>query len=155
MAQKCILLRGNPIYGEALALTPLLPGMIATVAGLPATVSEAPSVSPAAANAASVSFVRENEVMGGGIDDDYGAGDTVLTMKLRPGDHAQGWLAVGESVTAGAELSSAGSGSLGAADPGDGGATPVELPTKVIALALEEIDNSGGASAVRIKVEAV
>jgi hypothetical protein len=153
----CILLRGDPLYGEGVAGAAITPGKAVKVAGAFVSVgSDAPAVTLAAAGVTAFAFARENEVVGNGIDDDYAQNDTVLLIHPRKGDIVLGWLAAGEDIAAGDELSLVGSGNFGAVDAGDGAASPVTFPTPVVAKAVETIDNSaGGAVPVRIKVEVV
>lgn len=153
----CILLRGDPLYGEGVAGAAITPGKAVKVAGAFVSVgSDAPAVTLAAAGATALAFARENEVVGNGIDDDYAQNDTVLLIYPRKGDIVLGWLAAGQDIAAGDELSLVGSGNFGAVDAGDGSASPVTFPTPVVAKAIETIDNSGGGAVpVRIKVEVV
>lgn len=93
---------------------------------------------------ASPRFVLENDMTGGGIDDNYAIGEVVHACVLANGSVVNAWLHAGAAaVTIGAALQSAGDGTL----------EPAAAADNVVATALEAIDNSGGGTAVRLKVE--
>ena len=144
---KTVLLLGDPIAGEGTAAASITPGMLVSVDG--------DGVAPASAGAAIARFARENEVIGKGIDSDYSTGDRVLYYHARSGDHFYAWLAQGEDIATGALLSAGANGTLVAADEGDGAASPVEFPSLVLCMAMEDVDNAPGEGPVRIKVEVV
>lgn len=157
MAANCILIAGDPVYGEATATATVTPGMLVDRAGGLRTISSNPTCAPAAAGSHSATFARENEIMGDGIEVDYAQDDNVLLMTNRRGDFVQAWLAAGQNIAAGDDLSCVGGGLLGAATPASqADTTPfaATFPTPVVAKAAQTIDNSaGGAVAVRIEVE--
>jgi len=135
---KAILLRGDPIAYEAKAGGAITPGHILAL-GADGVVS----VSGASAATRIPTLVaRENEVVGGGIDDAYAAADRVLYYHLRPGDEFYGILATGANVATGAALTYS-AGVLAAA----GG-------NYVIAQAMEAVNNTTGAP-VRIRARAI
>ena len=80
------------------------------------------------------------------IDVNYGTADTVYLLETKAGDVIYALLAAGENVAAGAFLQSDGAGALEAFAGGTG------TPAATVATANEAIDNSGGGTAVRIKV---
>jgi len=87
----------------------------------------------------------ENDVIGDGIDDDYSAGDQVQVNVFRPGDEVFMLVAAGHAAIALGDL-------LQSADDG----TVKALASGVNAFrALEAVDNSGGATEARIKVEVI
>lgn len=87
---------------------------------------------------------------GAAIDLAYGTGDTVRFIVARPGDQIYGWLTIGANVAVGAFLESAGS--LGALRAVTAGTTNHH---RVIAKALEAVNNSAGSAKARIKVEVI
>jgi hypothetical protein len=102
----------------------------------------------------------ENDLEGGTISDNYVSGDYVQAEHLGPGDEFLGIVAAGAgAITRGDELSCAGDGTLEKARAADwavsGEADTVVPPGVPVAMALESVDNSGGASAVRIKCRVI
>lgn len=156
---KVILLRGDPIYGEARATAAITPGMAIATLGGARTVSNDPTCAPAAAGAVAPIFARENDIIGDGIDDVYAINENVLFHHARRGDWIYALLATGANVAAGAALSIGAGGLLVAATPASTDGTPevteVTFPSPIIARALEAVNNAAGASPVRIKVEIV
>lgn len=95
---------------------------------------------------------------GRGIDDDYSSGDQVEYKTLAPGEEAFMWLAAGENASIDDPLESNGNGKLkvhDGSDDADTTTTQTYFDGAVAFHAVEAVDNSGGGSAVRIKVEAV
>lgn len=84
---------------------------------------------------------------GKGIDDDYASGEHMRLKTFLPGDEVYALLAAGSNAAAGAFLESEGDGTLGVLE-GTGSDNPV-------AAATEAVDNSGGATAVRIVAEVI
>ncbi len=85
----------------------------------------------------------EQETFGTGIDVPYDTeGERVLYHICPPGTEVFAWLAAGEIAAAAGQLEIAAGGVL----------TPIAAATPV-ALAMEDVDNSGGADPVRILVE--
>jgi hypothetical protein len=107
--------------------------------------------STAAANAQRM-FAVENEVVGKGIDDDYAASDNVLYEVLYPGSEVYALLpASAAAIVRGDFLESNGDGTL--RKVAASAATSEAQRQGVIAVALEDVDNSLGGSRVRIKAE--
>jgi hypothetical protein len=135
---KTVLLRGDPLHGEAAAATGsnIVPGMLIekTTAG---------TVRPhsVAGGEASIMFARELEFAGGSIDDVYENADRVPFFEGRKADWFYAFLAAGENVAISAPLQSDGAGAFEAVD-GEG---------QGLVRALEAVNNTGE-SAVRIKV---
>ena len=95
---------------------------------------------------ASPIFAQENGAVGRDIDDTYAVGDQCIFKTYNPGAGIYALAhAGGAAIVAGALLASAGDGTLEVA--GD--------DTVAVATALEAVDNSGGATAVRIRVEVI
>jgi hypothetical protein len=94
-----------------------------------------------AAGATSPVFACESSYTGGSIDADYVQHDTVPAWHAQRGDQVYALLDTGQNVAAGALLNSAGDGSLQSGT------------TNPVARALEAVNNSGGSTHARIKVE--
>lgn len=149
-----IVLRGDPIYSEATATGAIKVGAAITLSGPVRTMTQDRTCAAASAGSKTVSFARENEVIGNGLETDYASGDNVLAITCRQGDQVLALLAAGQDVAAGAELSVGANGYLVAASAGTPGTA---FPSHVVAFALEAIDNdpgTGGAP-VAIKVEII
>lgn len=136
---KVIFLKGSPMGKEGLAgAAGIMPGMLVERAAGGTVVPHATAGGPAVP-----AFARPNEVIGNGIDVAYDADDTVLYGVSTSGDEVYSLVAAAAPAIAdGAYLESAGDGTLAALTTG-----------QAVAKALEAVDNSGGASSVRIKVE--
>jgi hypothetical protein len=99
-----------------------------------------------AAGTASPTFALENGAVGRGIDDAYTVGEQCIYKAFAVGSGIYALAhAGGAAIAVGAYLKSAGDGTLELA-----GADQV-----AVAQALEAVDNSGGATPVRIKVEII
>ena len=135
-APKTILLRGSPAGREGVAGSAITPGMFINLA------SDG-ELDPAAAGADSKWVARENELIGGSIDDAYVAGEQVPYWACKSGDQVYALLVDEGNVAAGAPLEvSATAGVLGAVSTG-----------VAVARALEAVNNTGGTGPVRIRVE--
>lgn len=132
---------------ELLAATVITPGHLVQRDGAGAI-----EVHDTAQGRAAALFAIENLGNAGVIDDDYAIGQTTHFYAAQPGDHINGLVLNGTAAIAeGAALASAGDGTLiTVVDTAD--AKP--LDGVVVGYALEAVDNSGGASPVRIKMEA-
>lgn len=137
-APKTVLLRGSPAGREGVAGAAITPGMFIAL-------QSDGKYDPAAAGAPSSLVAREYELTGKGIDDAYADTDNLLYWACKPGDQVYALLVVGGNVAAGALLEvSATAGVLGALNSG-----------VAVARALEAVDNSGGATPARIRVEVI
>lgn len=137
---KTVELYGYGTQHEAIALGAITPGMLVERA---AGGVQACTADGAPANTA---FANEYALTGRGIDDAYATDDQVIFTTYGPGAGVYALVAAGAAaITEGALLSSAGDGTLEAAG----------TDVVAIAQALEAVDNSGGGSAVRIKVEII
>lgn len=134
------------LYGMGLQLEEIVtdaaitPGMLVT--------RTATGIRPhnVASGVASPQFAIENGAVGKGIDDDYAIGDQCIFKAFAVGSAVYALAhAGGAAIAAGAMLMSAGDGTLELASTDD----------TAIAQALEAIDNSGGATPVRIRVEVI
>lgn len=93
-----------------------------------------------------LNFAIENEIFGKGVETDYAAGDRVLVESCTPGMGVNVTIAAGAAAIAiGDQLEAAADGTL----------RKLTTSTTPIAVAKEAIDNSGGASKVRILAELI
>lgn len=154
MAPKTIVLKGDPIRKERQAAEALTPGELLDVDASSKLIPHG----NAGQNAAAI-FCLEEDFVGDDIDTDYAADDTVQYGFFRQGDEVYAWLAAGENVADGDELESDGAGALQAHTPqavDEGGtATYTIYANAIVARAIEDKDNSGGTTRVRVKVEIV
>jgi hypothetical protein len=97
----------------------------------------------AAGTLAPPDFAMERDEMGKDMDTPYATGDRVKVAHLCPGERVNALLETGANVAIGAALESNGAGALQAATTG-----------KVVAIALEAVNNATGAN-VRIRVQIV
>ncbi len=138
---KTIIVKGDGIRKEGAnaATVDVLPGMfVERIQHNFAVVKEAE------ANDIAKAVAVEQETFGTGIDVAYDTDlERVLYHVCPPGTEVFAWLAAGQNVDVGARLSVGLGATLVAA-------TSVEAS---VALAMEDVDNSGGADPVRILVE--
>ena len=138
---KTVLLKGDPLAGEAIAGGTIKPGhLIAKSATGTVTVHTGTSERTA-------KFIaRENELVGDGLSDSYASADQVLYWNARSGDEYYMFLSSGEDVDIGDLLESAGDGTLQAVTTGG----------EPLFEAVEALDLSGsGAVDTRMKVMAL
>ena len=130
----------KPVYNERVATEAITPGML--VNPVDATQVEMNDIVSATDQPGLVEVAVENDIFGGGIDDAYASGDTVISQILRPGCEFYGWVAAGEAAVAyDAYLTTAAGGLLTAG-----------TAANAIAMAREAVDNSGGGTSARIRV---
>lgn len=101
-------------------------------------------------------FALEYGKAGKGIDEDYASGDHMEYRTGLAGDEFYAWLDAGENVSADDPLESAGNGALRqhtGSDDADATTTQTYYDGAIVAHAAEAVDNSGGGSPVRIRVE--
>jgi len=149
MASNTILLKGDGLHGEGVANAAITPGDLIERM----STGKLRKHATAAANALPM-FAIENEVIGDGIDDNYAANDNCLYIIPQRGSWVYARLAAAAAaIVIGDYLESAGDGTLrkAAVDA----ATDNTQRVSIVARALEAVDNSGGGSAVRIKVEVI
>lgn len=151
---KTILLLGlSLIAKEDTATAAIVPGMLLE------RTSTGVRPHSTAGGAASPIFAREEEFSGAGIDDAYETDDRVPFYVGSAGCEFYAFIPAGANIAKGALLESNGDGTLRAytaqAVNEGGTATYTIHDRRVVARALEAVDNSVGAARVRIKVEVV
>lgn len=138
---KTVLLKGDPLAGEALAGGVISPGHL---------IAKTTTGTVIAHNAASAKtaklIAREMEITDGGLSTNYAADDQTLYWNARSGDEFYMFLKAGEDVDIGDLLESAGDGTLQAVTTGG----------EPLFEAVSALDLSGtGATATRMKVMAL
>ena len=97
-------------------------------------------------------FALENEVIGNPITEDYLDNDLVIAMFMPPGAEVYALVAASAAaIVRGDFLESAGDGTLRIATAD--AATDTAQREAMVATAIEDVDNSGGGTEARIKVE--
>ncbi len=146
-----IVLKGDPIYKEAIANGPITPGHLVQF-----NANHKLQVHSTAGGNAHPLFAIEESIVGDGIDDAYAQGDTVVYVVPSPGCEINAFLKNGENVAKGDFLESAGDGTLQKHTPvsvnESGSATKIIYTRCVVAMALQNLNNTSG-SAARIIVE--
>lgn len=143
---KTVILKGSGIDKEAAAVGAILPGDLLE---FNSTGVRRHSV---AADGARKAFAKEADYLGLGIDDAYAIGDRVLYGVFHSGEEVYARVAAGATaITKGAPLESAGDGTLRIQSTD--AATDNTERNSVVAYALEDVDNSGGGTATRIRAE--
>lgn len=141
---KTVILSGPAGIGicqEALATVAILPGML--LARSSATGVKPHDVDSGIAN---LHFAVEDGAQGRTIEDQYAIGEVVHFKTLVPGTKVYGLLAAGSAaIVVGDKLVSDGDGTLKKLVAATGGT--------VVAEALEAVNNSGGGTRARIRVE--
>lgn len=141
-----ITLKGVPQHNEGNASVAVTPGMLVerVAAGIrPHSV---------AADNARKYFAVEFDEVGRGVDDVYAIGERVLYGRYASGDEVYALVAAGATaITVGAALESAGDGTLRIQTTD--AATDNTERDSVVGYAKEAVDNSGGGSRARIKIE--
>lgn len=146
MADQTILLKGDPLPKEGTAGGAITPGHLVQRS------SGSYVVHATAAGNALPAFAKEDSDAGQTISDDYASGDRVRLLVCRTGDEVHALVAAGAAAIAdGDALESAGDGTLRVV--ATEAATADTQRDGIVAYAREAVDNSGGAEAVRIKVE--
>lgn len=149
MAYNTVVVKGYPMRKEAVAAEAITPGHLIDLNSSNKLIKHA-----GAAKTASATFAIENEVFGKGIDTAYVADDNVLYGIFNAGDEVYALVAAAASaIVIGDELESAGNGTIRkvATDT----ATSQDERQSIVGRALQAVDNSAGASAVRILIEIV
>lgn len=139
-----ILLRGEGVYKEATAGGAILPGHLLTRSSATAV-----TVHGTADGASRSLFAIENGQVGDDISTAYASGDTVPMIYAERGAEIYALVAAAApAIAVGDALGSAGDGTLKKITIGAG-----TLAGAVIGFALEAVDNSGGGSVARLRVE--
>jgi hypothetical protein len=138
-ASNTILLRGDGMYYEGKALAAISPGHFLRRTGVADQVAVMNSVGAARNKLVALEY----DVLGRGIDKNYAAGDQVLFVEPNRGSQVYALLAAAAAAIA------IGDGLEYAAD----GTLKILAAGQRVATALEAVDNSGGGTPVRIRVE--
>ncbi len=149
MPVKTILLRGKQftVRKELVAAAAITPGHL-----LERDVAGKAAVHSNAGKRAIAMFAFENELFGKGIDDAYAANDQVLIECPPRGAEVFALVAASAAaIVIGDFLESAGDGTLRITTTD--AATDDTQRNSIIGVAIEAVDNSGGGSPARIKVE--
>jgi hypothetical protein len=136
MAYNTVILKGDPLYKEGSVKTgqTITPGMFVK--------RDSGGVLVAAATDVPAEVAIELGIEGSGIDDDYTAGEQILTASFRKGDEVYAILATSQTIALGAELECA-----------NGGLLQANSANTAVARALEAVTTT--AATKRIKVEIV
>lgn len=144
---KTITLKGMGIRKEGIASSAITPGDFIEFGG-----SNDLRRHANAATSARKAFALENDLIGNGINDDYAIGDTVQYAVFHSGEEVYARVAaLATAITKGARLESAGDGTVRIASTDS--ATDTTQRDSIVGYALEAVDNSGGSSATRIRLE--
>ena len=138
---------GSFIHTEAIAAagSAIIPGML-----VEETATGVQEHSTGDGNAQKL-FALTDLITAGTIDDTYAVGQTVRYGAAHSGQEVYAWVpAAATAITKGAALSSNGDGTL--KNVAASAATSEAQRDSIVGYALESVDNSGGGSAVRIKV---
>jgi hypothetical protein len=147
VASHTIILKGSGIQKERLAGGTIRPGHLLQLGSTNAVVVHA----GAAKNAAKM-FAKENEVIGKDIDTTYASGENVIYEVCHAGMEVYALVpASAAAIVIGDYLESNGDGTL--KKQATDAATDDTQRVSTIAIALEAVDNSGGGSPARIRVE--
>lgn len=141
MGRRIVLIGPDkPVYNERIATEAITPGMfVNTVAA--GTVEKNDLVS-ATDQPPHKEIAVENDIYGGGIDDDYATGSCVLSQVLQPGCEVNALVAAGaDAIAYDAYVTFAA-----------GGFVAVGTVATAIGMAREAVDNSGGGTAARIRI---
>ena len=146
MAYRKIHSKGDWRAEELVAAATITPGMLCEE-----TSAEKVQAHSTEGGRAELMFAYEDQLQGKTVDDDYSADDQVFLMLPVVGSEVCALLAVGENVSIGDELISAGDGTLIAI----GSAASATTVQQVIARAVEAQDNSAGSAAVLTRCRVV
>lgn len=138
MANNTILIRTRSRYtDERLAAAAVTPGHLIELTAADQVQAHATAAGVLAARL----FALENQIANQGIDDVYAIGDRVIFQQCLPGDIVYAVLENLGNVAIGAFLESNGAGELQARTTGE-----------AVAIAIEAVDASGGASRIKVQV---
>ena len=148
MAERKIILEGDPKIDERVAAGTITPGMLIEL-----TTADKVQAHSTKGGYAAPYFALEDELVGEEITHDWVADDRVRTALCHRGDEVYALLANGENASIGDELDSNGDGYLRVAKAGSAGV----IAESIVVRALEAVDLSGSSGAdpatYRIKVE--
>ena len=142
-----IILYGQGCRKEGIASEAITPGHLVEFGGS----NDLQKHGTAAGNARKA-FAVENDLIGDGINDAYATGEQVQYNVFQSGDEVYALVADGATaITKGAGVESAGDGTVRITSTSS--ATSDLERDGIVGYALEAVDNSGGGSAVRIRIE--
>lgn len=142
-----VILKCNGVRKEGAASEAITPGALVEFGGA----NDLRNHATAAGNARKA-FAIENDLVGDGIDVAYATGERVQYEVFHAGAEVYALVAAGAAaITKGAALESAGDGTVRI--QAAAAATSQAQRDSVVGYALEAVDNSGGVSTVRIKLE--
>lgn len=143
---KKIVLKGDPISKEGQVGTgmTLVPGVLVQFDN-----DGDVAVHSTAGGNATNSFCDVRDYMGETISSQYSAGESIKYNVHRSGDEVYAFLSAGQDVNKGDFLESAGNGALREFT------NQANQFNSIVAIALEDVDNSLGGAKTRIKVEIV
>lgn len=145
---QTILLKGDGLFKEALAGGAITPGHLIT-----RNSSSAFVVGPAAGLNAYPMFALEDEAQGKDITDAYASGEIVNAVIPQTGSEIYALVAASAAaIVVGDELESAGDGTVRKAATV---AVAQNNLRRIVARAIQAVDNSAGGSPARIKIEIV
>jgi len=148
MPYKSIVAKGEVNHFEASADAALSPGHLLEVTATGVTKHSV------AAGTASPAFAREDDIIGDAATVQYAAGDNVLYIVPNRGSEIYARVAAGAAAIAiGDYVESAGDGTVQV--QGASASTSQAQRQSVVGIALEAVDNSGGATEVFIKLRAL
>lgn len=154
LTPNTIVLKGRGIQKEAPAGAAVTPGEMIEIGTNGKAV-----VHSTAKGVTSPSFAKEYELIGREITVAYALDENLIYETLPPGAEVYALVAAAAvAIVIGDYLESAGDGTLRKQTPfSQSGSTPFAVTTEghAIARAIEAVDNSGGGSEARIKVEIV
>jgi hypothetical protein len=143
---KTILLKGDGIIKEALAGGAIMPGHLVDLNSSGAWIVHA-----GAGLTTMNAFALEDEFNGKEIDQAYASGDNVRAIFPQRGSEVYAWLAASAAaVVIGSSLQAAADGTVRIQTTDS--ATDDTQRHSVVGIALEAVDNSGGGSAVRVRI---
>jgi hypothetical protein len=131
----------KPVYNERTATEAITPGMLVN----PVAAGTVEKNDLTGDGNGTVEVAVENDIFGGGIDDDYAIGDTVISQILRPGCEFMGLLAASATAVVFDDYIT-----LAA-----GGFVAKGTRANAIGMAREAVDNSGGATPARLRVAVI
>ena len=140
MAEKTIIIKGDPVRLERNAAAAVTPGMLVELTSSDTVQAH----STAGGSCAPVLIALEDENQGKGIGDAYSTGNVVLFAAFKTGDVANMLLADGETVVIGTKVESYGDGYLRAVDT-DASVGEVGVQS-IVGTSLEALDFSGSSA---------
>lgn len=159
-----IILKGTPIVIEEIASEALTPGHLVEFVPSGGDAGQLRKHANAGQDAAAIFVVEGDDFQGLAIGTNYADGDRAKAAVCPPGTEVYAWIpAAAAAIKKGDLLESAGGGDLrkhtaasqAVAEGGSASYTITQYVKAVVAQATEDKDNSGGGSAVRLKVRVI